>query len=108
MQTNILQRVFSWVITTHENYKIRRDKQRKFNSQIIKHKLSMSQFFSIKHLMANDEGGEDDDDSTFRNLDYVAKIGLTPNNENLWPTISNVVKRRSKQTVIPANVPDGS
>ena len=108
MQPNFFTRTFTVIQTMYANYKIRREKRRNFNNQIIKHNLNMCQFFNIKRLMTNDGEEEDDDESTFRKLDYVAELGLTPSNENLWPTITKVAKSRNKRKVIPLNVPDGS
>jgi hypothetical protein len=112
MQTNFFQKIFNCIETVYENYKINCAKRQKFNNQIIKHKLTMCQYFSIKRRMDNDgcDDDEEEDESTFRKLDYVSELGLAPSNENLWPVIINTVNKKGnginndKRKIIPANV----
>ena len=110
MQTNFFQKIFNGIETAYENYKINRAKRQQFNNQIIKHKLTMCQYFSIKRKMTDCDAGEEDDESTFRKLDYVSNLGLAPSNENLWPVIINTVNKHgnkinnNNRKVIPANI----
>jgi len=99
----------SWCARLSSCYSVYKEnsvKRQHFNNQINKYHLNLSQFYSLKRMLNEDEKEKEDtenSESTFNKLEYVSKIGIQVNNENMWPTIKFATKKRNCKNVIPVD-----
>ena len=100
----------SWCARLSSCYSVYKEnsvKRHHLNNQINKYHLNISQFYSLKRRLNEDEDEKEKDDtydseSTFNKLEHVRKLGIKVNNENMWPTIKYVTtKKINCKKVIP-------
>lgn len=106
---HVINNKMSWCARLSYCYSVYKEnsmKRQHFNTQINKYHLNVSQFYSLKRMLNEDEDEKEkdnaeDSESTFNKLEYVSKIGIKVNNENMWPTIKFATKKINCKKVIP-------
>ena len=92
--------IYIRIVACYSIYKENRIKRQHFNNQINKYHLNLSQFFSLKRMLNEDEDEDEkerddtyDSESTFNKLEHVAKLGIKVNNDIQWPATSKNNKK---------------
>jgi len=92
--------IYIRIVACYSIYKKNRIKRQHFNNQINKYHLNLSQFFSLKRMLNEDEDEDEkerddtyDSESTFNKLEHVAKLGIKVNNDIQWPATSKNNKK---------------
>jgi hypothetical protein len=99
----------SWrdrLASCYNTYKENNVKRQHFNNQINKYHLNLSQFYSLKRRLNEDEDenekdNTEDSESTFNKLEHANKLGIKVNNENMWSVIkmATTTKRNCKKVI---------